>query len=117
MGLVLPVVEYGGEPMNHSRRCGVFLVLFIAVFATAPVYAKAPEDVYSALRPGLGWEPTAILDPLDVSPVPESRPLSRTALFRFIDRLPLRPASIGPEPRLPYERAPALGLLFYVALN
>ena len=38
-----------------------------------------------------------------------------TALFRFIDRLPLEPTSIGPEPKLPNDPEPAMGLVFVVS--
>jgi hypothetical protein len=103
--------------MKTARNCCLVVGLAIAIFATVPAHTSEPEDTYSALRPGLGWAPTAELQPTDVLSIKDTHPLARTAFFRFMDRLPLRPTSIGPEPRLPYERAPAMGLLFYVALN
>lgn len=103
--------------MKTARLCSLLVVFGIAIFATGPAHASESEDIYSALRPGLGWEPVAALEPIDLLSSAGSHPLAQTALFRFMDRLPFRPTSIGPAPRLPYERAPAMGLLFYIALN
>ena len=44
-----------------------------------------------------------------------AHPLMDTALFQFIDRLPLEPTSIGPEPKLPNDPDPAMGLVFVVS--
>ena len=86
------------------------------LFAAVPAHAFAADDVYSALQPGLSWEPSAAIEPMDWLSSAEVHPLAQTALFRFMDRIPLRPTSIGPAPRLPYERPPAMGLRLYVAL-
>ena len=69
-------------------------------------------DPGAALRPGLAWQPTAILRSAARSADESAHPLMRSAFFRFIDRLPLEPTSIGQEPRLPYEHEPAMGVMF-----
>ena len=57
----------------------------------------APRDAYPAARPG-----ASLLD---------------TALFRFIEALPVEPVAIGPAPKLPRDPEPTLGLVFVIAFD
>ena len=78
----------------------------------------------SAFDPGVIFGPHFESVPLDpwssfrsaVSPQRSTtNPLMDTALFRFIDWLPLEPTSIGPEPKLPNDPEPGMGLVFVVS--
>lgn len=99
------------------KNIAVSLLLVLGLMTGSAASGTDLFDPGAALRPGLAWQPTAILRPVTRSLDETAHPLMRSALFRFIDRLPLEPTSIGPEPRLPYEHEPAMGVMFVVWIH
>lgn len=96
LGLVAPAASSAEEPTS--------LPLYSAEaarssWASAGAFERAAAPRLEFPSPKeLGFQPDATL--------------LRLGLVRFLKALPLRPVSIGPVPRMPYENEPVMGMVF-----
>ncbi len=83
--------------------------------AAQPASAFDPDVIFGPHFESMPLEPWSAFRPASTPQQRAKNPLMETALFQFIDRLPLEPTSIGPEPKLPNDNEPAMGLVFVVS--
>lgn len=92
-------------------------LLAAAWLVAAPASAFDPEAIFGRHFDAAPFETRSLIRPAIPEPGGSTNPLLDTAFFRFIDRLPFEPTSIGPEPKLPFDPEPAMGLVFVVSLD
>ena len=90
-------------------------LLALVGLAAQPASAFDPAVIFGPHFESVAFEPWGSFRPASALQRRAENPLMDTALFRFIDRLPLEPTSIGPEPKLPNDPEPAMGLVFVVS--
>ena len=90
-------------------------LLALVGLSAQPASAFDPDAIFGPHFESVPLERWGSFRPASALQRPSGNPLMDTALFQFIDRLPLEPTSIGPEPKLPNDPEPAMGLVFVVS--
>ena len=106
--------------MRITRTARAFLLGFVALVAVVGLVAQPssafdPGAIFGSHFQDVPPDPGNSFRPERTPQQRASNPLMDTALFRFIHGLPLEPTSIGPEPKLPNDPEPTMGVVFVVS--